>query len=329
MASSASAQVIPTDQWVHFFSQNSTLNGQPLPIGAIVDTYDPDGVHCGRFIVHTIGKYGYLSVYHDDSYTPGVDEGALSDDTITIMVNGVLADVLGPDDPEWTFNFAFLQIDLGVLINLALELTTPPDDLGAPDDFVDYTYKVKNTGEGIDFFNLEAISSGGWTVEIPGGDATGYLNPGEETDVVVRVYVPGTAQDGDTDDLTLTASSAMDATVSENGTVMTSVIESAAGDPYDPLIPGVFHLRQNFPNPFNPVTTIEFSIEKAMDVELVVYNVIGQEVKTLANRHLEIGTHQFEWDATDEGGQRVASGIYFYRLITDEYARTCKMMLMK
>jgi flagellar hook assembly protein FlgD len=174
-----------------------------------------------------------------------------------------------------------------------------------------------------------AVSDEGWTVEILDGPSSGYMNPGETKDVTVRVYVPSGAANFDTDDLTFTATSVMDASVSESGIVTTTVIITAADDPNDPIVPGVFALKQNYPNPFNPTTTIEFSLEKAMHIELTVYNVIGQKVRTLANQYLSIGNHVLEWDGTDEEGRTVSSGIYFYRLTTDDYARTRKMVLTK
>lgn len=94
-------------------------------------------------------------------------------------------------------------------------------------------------------------------------------------------------------------------------------------------MPNSFALKQNYPNPSNPSTEISFDLPKASVVELRIYNVIGQEVRTLANSAMEAGQHKIVWDGRDEGGSSVASGVYFYRLTAGSYTDTKKMMLLK
>ncbi len=88
-------------------------------------------------------------------------------------------------------------------------------------------------------------------------------------------------------------------------------------------------LYQNYPNPFNPITNISFSMLEAGDVSLDVFNVLGQKVKSMHAGMLIAGLHTFEWTGTDEAGQRVASGIYFYRLRSESSTHTRKMLLIK
>jgi len=87
----ATAQVQPTNVWMDCFSQASTVNGQAVPIGALVQAYDPQGVLCGEYRVQTAGWYGYLHVYGDDATTTGIDEGAVNGDTITFRIEGLAA----------------------------------------------------------------------------------------------------------------------------------------------------------------------------------------------------------------------------------------------
>lgn len=94
-------------------------------------------------------------------------------------------------------------------------------------------------------------------------------------------------------------------------------------------IPATYSVAQNRPNPFNPNTTISFGLPKDSWVTLKVYNVTGQVVKTLVDQYQSAGFHQVDWDATNESGHRVASGIYFYRFETEGFAKTVKMTLMK
>ncbi len=102
---------------------------------------------------------------------------------------------------------------------------------------------------------------------------------------------------------------------------------SLAGDGNS--LPASIKLYQNYPNPFNPSTRIAFSLVEPGDVSLDIYNVLGQRVQTLHSGYLSTGLHQFEWDATDERGQRVASGVYFYRIEGPSSSATKKMVLLK
>ena len=88
-------------------------------------------------------------------------------------------------------------------------------------------------------------------------------------------------------------------------------------------------LAQNFPNPFNPTTNIQFNLPADSDVKLSVYNVRGQLVNTLLNDSLIAGSHQVTWNGTDNNNRSVASGIYFYRLEANGQNETRRMILMK
>lgn len=85
----------------------------------------------------------------------------------------------------------------------------------------------------------------------------------------------------------------------------------------------------NFPNPFNPETEIMFQLSGAMPVELSIYNIKGQKVRTLIKEEKEAGIHSIVWNGTDNDNKSVASGIYFYRMITDEVTESKKMLLLK
>ena len=97
----------------------------------------------------------------------------------------------------------------------------------------------------------------------------------------------------------------------------------------DPVAVLVTSLKGCYPNPFNPTTTISFSIKEKAPVELVIYNILGQKVRTLVNQSLEPGEHSIVWNGTDNKGRSVASGIYFYRMKAGNYSETKKMVLKK
>jgi len=97
----------------------------------------------------------------------------------------------------------------------------------------------------------------------------------------------------------------------------------------DPVITAVTSLKGCYPNPFNPETTIRFSVKDKTPVELNIYNILGQKVRTLINKPLEAGEHTVVWNGTDNRGHSVASGIYFYRMKAGNYTETKKMILKK
>jgi hypothetical protein len=95
-------------------------------------------------------------------------------------------------------------------------------------------------------------------------------------------------------------------------------------------VPNAFALNQNYPNPFNPSTQISFDIPEASElVSLSVYNILGQNINTLVSRSMSAGRYTQEWDATDELGNPVASGIYFYELRSSDFVSRKKMLLIR
>ena len=93
--------------------------------------------------------------------------------------------------------------------------------------------------------------------------------------------------------------------------------------------PEVFALRSNYPNPFNPSTTIKYQLPEAADVRLEVFNVVGQVVKTLVAGNEGAGRYTVSWDATNDSNQSLGSGIYFYRLVAGDFQQVNKMLLLK
>lgn len=95
------------------------------------------------------------------------------------------------------------------------------------------------------------------------------------------------------------------------------------------VVPKGFSLNQNYPNPFNPSTEITFSLPVKGNITLSVYNMLGQSVAILAQGMFQAGEHTAWWNGKSKNGQPVSSGMYFYRLQTDSYSETKKMILLK
>ena len=94
-------------------------------------------------------------------------------------------------------------------------------------------------------------------------------------------------------------------------------------------LPNRFRLEPNYPNPFNPITTIVYSVEQRTHVNIAVYNMIGQKVAVLVDNEISAGEHSVQWNGCDADGRPVATGVYFYRIETEQYRATRKMVLLK
>ncbi len=117
--------------------------------------------------------------------------------------------------------------------------------------------------------------------------------------------------------------------------------DTLIGNPENPLIVSLevsiddeqtsfdYQLNQNYPNPFNPSTNIEFYLEKSGNVNISIYNINGRKINTLLNSHLIQGKHILKWDGINSNGYLVPSGIYFYKIISNGFEQTKKMILNK
>jgi len=131
--------------------------------------------------------------------------------------------------------------------------------------------------------------------------------------------------DGD-DDLDLAMISGNTIAIFTNRTDIISDIEEFEGLAHPPV---TFELDQNRPNPFNPSTTIGFSLDQRGHVTLALYNILGQRVRTLVDWMMPAGRHAAAWDGKDENGHQMPSGVYFYQLSVNDFRQSRKMVLLK
>ncbi len=94
-------------------------------------------------------------------------------------------------------------------------------------------------------------------------------------------------------------------------------------------LPIRFTLNQNYPNPFNPATTIGYSLEKRSEVNISVFNILGQKVTTLIDETKPAGNYRIYWDGNDDDGKAVATGVYLYRIAAGDFVESKKMLLLK
>jgi predicted GH43/DUF377 family glycosyl hydrolase len=104
----------------------------------------------------------------------------------------------------------------------------------------------------------------------------------------------------------------------------TCLFDPSSLNEFNQVLPRNFDLSQNYPNPFNPVTMITYQLPMINDVDLSIYNVLGQKVGTLVNERKQAGDHQVEWDASG-----FASGVYYYRIEAGEFVDVKKMVLLR
>jgi len=122
-----------------------------------------------------------------------------------------------------------------------------------------------------------------------------------------------------------------DATITDPGWKINdvSILAAVGADADDPVLPALTLLKDNYPNPFNPVTKIDYLLSETGHVSLEIYNVKGQLVRTIISGTQEKGSYSESWDGSDDSNISVSSGIYFYKLNTGNYNKTKKMILMK
>ncbi len=165
-----------------------------------------------------------------------------------------------------------------------------------------------------------------WIGAVP-GDQRVFINSGPvtlaagDTQDVFYAYLGARGLSNDEAKANLLAQASVIKQIFDNGLIV-DVAPTIA-------VPDRFHLYPNFPNPFNPSTTIRFSLERAAHVKLEVYNVLGQKVRTLANGRFAQGVHAETWDGRNESGYPAASGVYIYRLEAEGLVSARKMILIK
>jgi hypothetical protein len=494
--------VNPTPEWINVFCYEPMLNGIPLNEGDIVRAYDPDGVLCGMDVITAEGTFGFMPVYRDDPFSPGIDEGADPGDVITFSINGEIVftdptviwtangdlvelcsfntcktihlnagwnliswnlnyaasiedflmdqfdgtdcldvilsfdmgaltyDPLLPDfatlhsvdyyhgywirlDCDWDIEICGQMIDPGEYINVYtgwnLVSYWPTETMTVEDGFVSI----------LDVLQVAIGFDNGGHVWLPGdpsmntltelGECFGYwIKVGEDRTLCYPGWCNGAPSPAKIDpnvasvdvtpsrywmsiygkNLTLDGNDIENGAKIEiysaegllcgvgsyeNGLLRFTPIyghdeldNATAGYPrndelvslhvngvrvYPDMVwsghgnserldnlsttksgsmtPSSFRLAQNYPNPFNPTTVISFSLESPGRVDLAIYNLLGQSIRTLISADMRAGDHETVWDGTDDNGMPVSSGVYFYRLQAGSFSKTMKMMLMK
>jgi hypothetical protein len=258
-----------------------------------------------------------MAVYADDGETPDIDEGAETGDTLYFFVAGIPTNSVA----EWTSSGDRILMNLSVehAVTSGFSVQSPAGVQASPGDTLTYVFSITNTGSHLDCLaDFMLSSSRGSSIIEP--DFSGFLLPGQTRDVPLQLVIPADANADDT-----LSGIFIGKNLSSNNTidpVVTRITPLDADD--DEPLPGRFALYQNFPNPFNPSTTIAFSLDKRAEAIFDIYNISGQKIETIDLGALPAGFHTFAYDADG-----LASGVYFYRLRGNEKSTARAMVLLR
>lgn len=220
------------------------------------------------------------------SYPPDFNGSGLvfitaTDDSSAAASDTVQVTILPVNDPPQISGLA-QQISFSANASVTINLWIAVSDPETADSQLNYNFSSSNDSL---LFSFNAVN----------GDLTLSANPAF----------------GGTANLFVTVSDSQNAAASDTISV---TVQPISGIDDDLQMPENFALQQNFPNPFNPETAINFQLPTATTVRLIVYNMLGQQVRELVNAAMTAGFHNVRWNGLDDRGNAVTSGIYFYRM---------------
>ena len=253
--------------------------------------------------------------------------------------------ILGEREPGYYEYFVRAQTADGLsdssnIVSVDIE-NNPPTvfSLIAPEDGALVSVTQANIDNPISFIWTNSVDTDGqsiyFTLDIckQSGDMACY-----DTTMTDRIYQPSAQDIMDSLDLSsgtnllswsVFVTDGLDTVSSADSTRYLTLVIDQLGNELSTLQPNRFSLHQNYPNPFNPVTTITFELAKSELVRLNVYDVNGNLIKNLINGEKAQGQYNVSWNGVNNAKENVAGGVYFYRIDTDSYSSTKKMILLK
>lgn len=306
-----------------FFDSTTTFDGNPVPVGSIIEAFDQTGVSCGKDTVLYPGYFGYMPVLGDDPSTPAFDEGAVDGETIIFKINGRFA-AGGIGSPIWKDQeVKRIQLTSSSTTIAITGVDYPEDTIVGFNTTVRIQVGVRNDGDGLDYYGVNAVSSKGWNIT-PQPDFV-YADPGDTAFIYFDVQIPTFPGNDTVSSISYSVFTYLDTTKHVDSSMsMITTIAVDVGDDFDDLLPSGFVLEQNYPNPFNPTTNIAFTLPVRSNVRIQVFDILGREIESVDLGSRSAGQHIYEFN-----GSNRASGVYFYRLVTEEFIETKKMMLVK
>ena len=253
--------------------------------------------------------------------------------------------ILGPREPGFYEYYVKAQTGNGVsepsnTASVEIQNNSPSEFfLIAPEDGALVSVTQANVNNPISFIWTNSVDTDGqslyFTLDIckQSGDMACY-----DTTMADRIYQPSAQDIMDSLDLSsgtnllswsVFVTDGLDTVSSDDSTRYLTLVIDQLGNELSALQPNRFSLYQNYPNPFNPVTTITFELANSELVSLNVYDVNGYLIKNLINKEKNPGQYNVNWNGNNSANENVAGGVYFYRIDTDSYSSTKKMILLK
>ncbi len=156
---------------------------------------------------------------------------------------------------------------------------------------------------------------------------SGFVMPGSSSDINVTFDATQLDEGNYIGYLDITSNDPDESSIAVQCTL--TVSEETGVEDLSSVVPEEFQLQQNYPNPFNATTRISFALPVQSDVRLIIYDLLGRQVRGLLAEELSAGYHAIIWDGTDDKGQAASSGVYFYSLKAGDFERNRKMIMLK
>jgi parallel beta-helix repeat protein len=242
---------------------------------------------------------------------------------IDLGVDGVTANDVGDEDlgANNLQNFPVLTSAIGgSKIKIQGTLNSTPNTSFRLEFFSNPDCDPSNHGEGKKFLGAKNVTTDG------SGNAN--FKASFDTKVAPGQWITATTTDPGNNTSEFSQCIAVTASLSQTATAKADQNEIEAAAEIT-AIPEEFALLQNYPNPFNPETEIRFQLPQASHVVLKIYNLLGEEVRTLVDEQRDTGYHAVRWDGKDNNGKPVTSGVYLYQLRTESFSRVKKMSLLR
>ncbi|MDY6914826.1 MAG: C25 family cysteine peptidase [Candidatus Cloacimonadota bacterium] len=250
-----------------------------------------------------------------------VEPGVVEDQNIELQVD------INYETEIWT---TYLQLPLVaphiLYIEPLISITSGEDNQLNPGETAELYLIYENNGSGVSYELNTTIFSIDPNITATGTDIIPNVNPGEQ----VTTWQP--IQLTVSEDCPIDYVASLDLMAYDNigayvfDTINLEITENVSNEQQLPLQTSI---GNNYPNPFNPKTQIDYSINKNTVVKIQLFNIKGELVKTLINEEKPAGTHQVVWYGKDETGKEVASGVYFYKMQTEDYNKIKRMLLLK
>ena len=307
-------------QWAK--KHNGTQNGEDNALRLVLDN-SAANAYVGGYSFRTGGVQNYVVIRYStatgDSNAFATFDGASNIDILTDMKidNSNNVYVTGYSTiGSSAFDYATLKYNSVLSQQWVARTTNTGNDFATSLSVDNANGNVYVTGYSIgpsntfDYLTVSYNSGGteNWQVRVNGNGNAGDFASGVHTSDTDHIYVTGNITTG---------------TVGV-GFYTIRYAKVVGIIPISNEVPSSFALKQNFPNPFNPVTSIRFDIPKSSLVRISVFDIMGREVEVLANENVSAGKYEVKWDAS-----KYASGVYFYRLIAGDFNQTKKMILTK